>query len=75
MKPHLDRHRVRKEAGGSQSRLATRRASRSKIVASSISGNKISFEGILDGDRLRLPIGLNRLDRRARTPSSTNACA
>ena len=59
MQPDLDRHRVRKQARGSQSarhQVCVTDQDRSELL----SGNKIGFEGVLDRDRLRLTIGLNR---------------
>src|SRR4051794_7528774 len=59
MEPDFDRHRVREEARRAQSARHLARITeqdRGELVAS----HKISFESVLDRDRLGLPIRLDR---------------
>ena len=58
MQPDLDRHRVRKQTCGTQParyQAGITKQDRRKLI----SGDKISFEGVFDGDRLGLPIRLS----------------
>ena len=59
MQPDLDRHRVRKQTCGAQparDQAGITEQDRRKLI----SRDKISFEGVFDGDRLGLPIRLYR---------------